>query len=188
MSEKYIKQSFRLIVPPRTISMVSTIIFLLTIVQVDETDKSMTIYIYMMLEWYDGAYSINNGSELNELEIPSFQYEEIRRPSLAFLNSFDIEKLQMFGSDKFKYFWIYTEEPARFEYGEYLKIKLGCNFQFDTFPFDSHTCDLKFFCPSYDESMLRFTSIKIAQLVTVLRGYIHNIRDISQLWSLTISL
>ena len=141
--------------------MVSTIIFLLTLVQVDETDKSMTIYIYMMLEWYDGACSINNGSELYELEIPSFQYEEIRRPSLAFLNSFDIEKLQMFGSDKFKYFWIYTEEPARFEYGEYLKIKLGCNFQFDTFPFDSHTCDLKFFCPSYDESMLRFTSIQI---------------------------
>ena len=54
--------------------------------QVDETDKSMTIYIYMLLEWNDETYSINNESELYQLEIPSFRYDEIRRPSLAFLN------------------------------------------------------------------------------------------------------
>ena len=106
------------------------------IIEVDETDKSMTLYVYMMLNWYDETYMCNAESDQYGFEIPLVQYDEIRRPALLFLNAFDVKKMPMYGSDKFNYFWIFNDEPTRFEYGEYLQVKLGCNFEFKNFPFD----------------------------------------------------
>ena len=115
------------------------------IIEVDETDKSMTLYVYMMLEWYDETYSVNGFDQIDQYEITLSQYDDIRRPSLLFLNSFDVKKMPLFGSDVFHYFWIYNEElrfgavgsnATRFEYSEYLQVKLGCNFEFKNFPFD----------------------------------------------------
>ena len=111
------------------------------IVEVDETDKSMTLYVYMMLEWYDETYSVND--QIDSFEIPLSQYDDIRRPSLLFLNSFDIKKMPLFGSDVFNYFWIYIDDVTRFEYGEYLQVKLGCNFKFYNFPFDRFDFSLR---------------------------------------------
>ena len=106
------------------------------IIEVDETDKSMTLYVYMMLTWYDETYMYNAESDQYGFEIPLVQYDEIRRPSLLFLNAFDVKKMPMYGSDTFNYFWIFNDDPTRFEYSEYLQVKLGCNFEFKNFPFD----------------------------------------------------
>ena len=114
----------------------TTYIEVMDIIEVDETDKSMTLYVYMMLNWYDETYMCNAESDQYGFEIPLVQYDEIRRPALLFLNAFDVKKMPMYGSDTFNYFWIFNDEPTRFEYGEYLQVKLGCNFEFKNFPFD----------------------------------------------------
>ena len=114
----------------------TTYIELMDIIEVDETDKSMTLYIYMMLTWFDEAYGYNDESDQYGFEISLVQYDEIRRPSLLFLNAFDVKKMPMYGSDTFNYFWIFKDELTRFEYSEYLQVKLGCNFEFNNFPFD----------------------------------------------------
>ena len=114
----------------------TTYIEVMDIIEVDEQDKSMTLYVYMMLEWYDETYSLNGFDQIDSFEIPLSQYDDIRRPSLLFLNAFDVKKMPLFGSDVFHYFWIYSEDSTRFEYGEYLQVKLGCNFEFKNFPFD----------------------------------------------------
>lgn len=73
-----------------------------------------------------------------------------------YLDTFEVEKVPMFGQDKFDYFWFYSD-GSRFEYAEYVKLKLGCNFDFKQFPFDSHQCNLKFLSPSYDAYNLNFS-------------------------------
>ena len=55
----------------------------------------------------------------------------------------------------------HTYNQTNFEYAEYLQVKLGCDFGFNKYPFDRHDCDLKFFCPSYDEPMLQFKEIHL---------------------------
>ena len=114
----------------------TTYIEVMDIIEVDERGKSITLHVYMMLEWYDETYSYNSETDQYGFEIPLLQYDEIRRPSLQFLNAFDVKKMPLFGSDIFHYFWIFNDDSTRLEYGEYLQVKLGCNFEFKNFPFD----------------------------------------------------
>ena len=138
-----------------------TSIIVMDIVEVNEIDKSITLYVYLMLQWNDSSYSIYDPLNDTYLEVPLSNYNEIRRPSLMFLNAFEVQKMSLFGGDRFDYFWIYTKNQTNFEYAEYLQVKLGCDFGFNKYPFDSHDCDLKFFCPSYDEPMLQFKEIHL---------------------------
>ena len=122
----------------------------------DETDKSVTFILNLMLEWEDDRFYITGpdpDNTPNILEVPVAQYHQIHRPTLMFLNSFKVEKLPIVGDNEFHYFWFYGD---KFEYAEYLKFQLGCNFDFSYFPFDSHVCDLKYYSPSYDVSFLSF--------------------------------
>ena len=138
-----------------------TSIIVMDIVEVNEIDKSITLYVYLMLQWNDSSYSIYDPLNDTYLEVPLSNYNEIRRPSLMFLNAFEVQKMSLFGGDRFNYFWIYTKNQTNFEYAEYLQVKLGCDFEFNNYPFDRHDCDLKFFCPSYDEPMLEFKEIHL---------------------------
>ena len=83
-------------------------IIVMDIVEVNEREKSITLYVYMMLKWNDSAYSINDSLNKTYLEVPLSNYNEIRRPSLTFLNAFDVQKMSLLGGDRFNYFWIYT--------------------------------------------------------------------------------
>ena len=83
-------------------------IIVMDIVEVNEREKSITLYVYMMLQWNDSAYSINDSLNKTYLEVPLSNYNEIRRPSLTFLNAFDVQKMSLLGGDRFNYFWIYT--------------------------------------------------------------------------------
>ena len=142
---------------------------IMDIIEVSEADKSITIFMYIMIYWHNSAYGVTgiNGRTNNSdsVEIPLDDYDKIIRPSLMFMNTYEVEKIKMLGSDSFNYFWFY-DEWSRFEYAEYLKIKLGCNLNFDIFPFDNHECDLKYFCPSYDSGMLGFN---LPTIYTVLK-------------------
>ena len=143
-----------------------TSIIVMDIVEMNEIDKSITLYVYLMLQWNDSSYSIYDPLNDTYLEVPLSNYNEIRRPSLMFLNAFEVQKMSLFGGDRFDYFWIYTKNQTNFEYAEYLQVKLGCNFEFNNYPFDRHDCDLKFYCPSYDEPMLEFKEIHLYDSLT----------------------
>ena len=45
------------------------------IIEVNEQDKSMTLYVYMMLEWYDETYSLNGFDQIDSFEI-KFTFSE----------------------------------------------------------------------------------------------------------------
>ena len=64
-------------------------------------------------------------------------------PNLLFNDIIHIEKQLNYGMQQ-DYFWFNTIETHKhdFEYYEILKIKYHCNFDFSTFPFDYHTCNL----------------------------------------------
>ena len=55
------------------------------IVEVNEREKSITLYVYLMLKWNDSAYSINDSLNETYLEVFLSIYNEIRRPPLTFL-------------------------------------------------------------------------------------------------------
>ena len=129
---------------------------ILDIMTLDEKKKSVTLSLNSMLVWKDDRYYITGPDPENVpglLKIPLAQYDQVERPDMMFLNSFALEKLPLVGANEFRYFWFYG---YRFEYAEYLKLDLGCHFDFSSFPFDYHECDLRYYSPSYDAPMLSF--------------------------------
>ena len=164
-------------------------IIVMDIVAVNEIENSITLYVYMMLEWNDSAYSISDPSNTTYLEVPLSNYDEIRRPSLMFLNAFDVQKLSLFGSGKFNYFWIYGVYKERnetsFEYAEYLQVKLGCNFEFTAYPFDKHDCDLKSFCPFPIMSQCYNSKKFICMIDVLFRGPIISKQSSTVQWGLS---
>lgn len=134
------------------------------VIQVSDTDKSITLLMRVMISWQDltqaygvtGPYGYNDSSvSWTAVPVPISDYDKVLKPSLMFLDAYKIEKIELFGSDGFNYFWFYNRWP-KFESAEYLKVKLGCNFDFQSFPFDSHVCYLKYLDPGYDVHMLDF--------------------------------
>ena len=64
-------------------------------------------------------------------------------PKLIFNDIKHIEKQIDYGkNDEYYWFDIIEDYKSDFEYYETLKITYYCDFQFSTFPFDSHTCNL----------------------------------------------
>ena len=77
-----------------------------------------------------------------------------------FVNSFEVNKVQMYGTNFFNYFYFYKDDKI-FQYAEFIQVKLGCGFAFQKFPFDYHECDFKFFSPNYDKYYLDFQQISL---------------------------
>ena len=48
-----------------------------------------------------------------------------------------------------------------FFYAENLYIKIGCDMQFEEYPFDQHNCPIKMFSPDYDINRLQFDQLNI---------------------------
>ena len=67
-----------------------TSIIVMDIVEVNERENSITLYAYMMLQWNDSSYSINDPLNNTYMEVPLSNYNEIRRPSLMFINAFEL--------------------------------------------------------------------------------------------------
>ena len=42
-----------------------------------------------------------------------------------------------------------------------MKVKFACDFNFESFPFDSHECDLDFGAPSNGEKRLEFAPVQV---------------------------
>ena len=64
-------------------------------------------------------------------------------PKLIFNNIKSIEKQKSYGARSSEYYWMVKNyEKHDFEYYEKLKITSYCQFEFSTFPFDDHYCEL----------------------------------------------
>lgn len=147
---------------------VETELKIMDIIQVNEDDKSITLFMYIMISWESDAYGLTgpdgllNKTTEEPVKIPVGDYDKIRRPHIMIMNAYMIEKIKLFGSNGFNYFWFYN--TGGFEYAEYLQVKLGCDLDFRSYPFDSHKCYLKYFDPGYDVNMMDF---KIPRIYTV---------------------
>lgn len=146
---------------------VNSYVEIIDVISLDESEKTATLFVYIMLEWIDPRFAINAPPDLkpNQIRVTQDQEKHIDKPEMMFLKTFQVDKIPMLGKDHFDYFWFYDEWNGRFEFAEYLKLNLGCNFDFRKFPFDEHECDLKYFAPSYDTGMMNFSIPKLTQEV-----------------------
>ena len=67
-------------------------------------------------------------------EVTSEEEKQIFLPSIKVLNAKQMKK------ENVRYKWF--NFPHHIELKEALQIEMFCSFDFSTFPFDSHTCDL----------------------------------------------
>ena len=67
---------------------------------------------------------------------------QIFTPSLKIVRAKYIDRKMQFGPVDTGFF--FYMQPFLFEYQESLKVTLYCSLDFTTFPFDYHTCDLKY--------------------------------------------
>ena len=88
---------------------------------------------------------------------------QIYFPTLQIGNAKEITRTRKYGPQDDDYFWFLY--PHYFEYQQALKVVIYCTFDFTSFPFDSHVCDLNFGAStSYDtvlklnETILRYKS------------------------------
>ena len=144
---------------PRDFFDIQPNIEVIDIYNVDQYDKTMTLFFYMKIEWHDEAYGITGpeGMISSQMQVPLEQMDLVGRPDIMFMNAFEIERVPMFGQHNFNYFWLYTWDESILEYAEYVKLKIGCDFNFEHFPFDQHECSLKFLSISNDHYMLNFS-------------------------------
>ena len=64
-------------------------------------------------------------------------------PKLLFDNAKSIEKSKSFGARSSQYYWMAKNyEKYDFEYYERIKLTSYCQFEFSTFPFDAHDCEV----------------------------------------------
>ena len=102
----------------------------------------------------------HKGEQKNFLPLSSDD-SNVKKPTLLILDGVDIQKLPLFGEKEgLEYFWFYDDWKG-FEYAELLKATIGCHFHFKSFPFDRHTCYLKFFSPNFDTNTLAFFDLNL---------------------------
>lgn len=130
----------------------------LDILHVDETEKCIEFFLSLMIRWKDENSKLINGTPgLSEwFEVKN----DIKKPTLLFLNTKIINKSLVYGTDNFHYFWYNWDKNSKelgekFEYVEHLQTKLFCNFNFQYFPFDEHVCQLKFYNPLYESTTFK---------------------------------
>ena len=69
--------------------------------------------------------------------------EKIFFPTSRFQNEKDVDMKHKFSGKKDeKYYWM--KHPHHLEYKNTKKITIYCSFDFSTFPFDSHECNLSY--------------------------------------------
>ena len=70
-----------------------------------------------------------------------------------------MQKTRKFGPTEKGYFWLRVPN-RRLEYQQAIKVTLYCNFNFESFPFDSNYCDFRFF-PSDNANFLILNASEI---------------------------
>ena len=72
--------------------------------------------------------------------VPSLMRGDLFSPNIGFANTKHIEKQSNSGKPGVAYFWM--QSPHHLEFFETQIVTSYCKFDFKSFPFDSHECDL----------------------------------------------
>ena len=84
-------------------------------------------------------------------------HQKIFFPTLRFQNEKDVAMKPKFGPKQDEtYYWM--KYPHHLEYKNTKKITIYCSFDFSTFPFDSHMCNLTYGINFYSESYIHMMS------------------------------
>ena len=84
---------------------------------------------------------------------------QIYSPALQIIRGKTMQKTRKFGPTEKNYFWLRVPN-SRLEYQQAIKVTLYCNFNFESFPFDSNHCDFSFF-PSDNANYLMLNASEI---------------------------
>ena len=135
---------------------------IIKVADLDETSNTMTIFVKLWVLWNDTRLTISNlewaittdhyqrdlvddflHSRKIQSEwviVPKTLRDDLFFPNIGFFNTKEIHKQLDYGVGKPKYFWM--KHPSHLEFHETLKVESYCQFDFQSFPFDSHECEL----------------------------------------------
>ena len=81
-------------------------------------------------------------------------------PTSRFQNEKDVKLKHKFSTKQNeKYFWM--KYPHYLEFMRKVKITIYCSFDFSTFPFDSHECNLSYGMNFYGETYIHMTNLTV---------------------------
>ena len=126
-----------LYVAPLPVS-IDTEVYLNDIHGIDEVEKSISIYVELETYWTDLGISVSGNDSSVEAMVKSSDKAAIWHPTLLFENLLAYEKMGGYGGTGTYSFWHMGD--SEMYYSEEAELKLYCNFDFSTFPFDSHIC------------------------------------------------
>ena len=75
-------------------------------------------------------------------EVTKADTSQIFRPTLKFMRAKEVKRQIRYGPVDADFFWF--KSPHKLEYQKTMSLIIYCSFDFHSFPFDHHTCDLNF--------------------------------------------
>ena len=119
------------------------------LLEVDEDDETFTLYVDFSLFWNDTRLSMKTDGNEDTDWFPLLEkrLEHVWTPTIVFTNAISVKKLDTYGDDLTRRFFFYKNETLNsryFYYQVYLIIKMTCNLNFTTFPFDYQKCELHY--------------------------------------------
>ena len=68
----------------------------------------------------------------------------------------------MIGCRKFDFWLKHVNDSYNvMKFYQSVKVTIACDFNFESFPFDSHECDLDFGAPAYNKNRLQFAPVQV---------------------------
>ena len=120
------------------------------LLDVSEDDETFTLFVEYALTWNDtrigitkSQQNINSGREW--FPLLESNLNQVWTPSVVFTNAISVEKLNTYGEDKMRRFYLVnTTESQYFYYQVFLVIKITCDLDFTSYPFDHQNCTLHY--------------------------------------------
>ena len=96
---------------------------------------------------------------LNWYKVDESDQSMIHVPNVQIIGAESIDRTRTSGTTDKEFFWF--KYPNTFEYHQSLKVTIYCSFNFKSFPFDSHHCDLTLIDIDNEHTALIFNSITL---------------------------
>ena len=133
-------------------SHVASRIWIKQILDVDEEHETFTLFVEFTLTWNDTRIGIVRSKKNKEYGRDWFplleeRIKQVWTPSIVFTNAISVEKLETYGDDMTRRFFLFNSTKLHsqyFYYQVFLIIKITCDLNFHSFPFDSQKCELHY--------------------------------------------
>lgn len=114
---------------------------LFDVLDVNEDASTITIYLDVIMSWNDTRLDVKTTDEdWNWLRVEQYK-DHIWMPSMDFLNLRDMEGVASWSGDDTVSLWL-SNPALTLEFTRSARVTVTCDFDFSSYPFDSHTCDV----------------------------------------------